>query len=544
MYSLRDRNLSAIHLTVLFIIGGLSVTSSAHAGLFDDSVSGETSASADVTAETGAETGGDGEGTVEGGDDAAASTEGPAPTVVERIVEKSGLAFDLNGHIRGDLFVGKMPDYSRAETKSGYGELALKFLVSKGSYGNAFADLRFQAGYLADEHYLGQPSDRPSQGTDIGEFHTRLKLREAYVNAYVGPLDIRFGKQIIVWGRADGINPTNQLTPIDLRIRSPEEDDRRLGNWALRANLNFNPVRIEGVWVPMYSPSYFPVIDVPDPVRFLEPDYPSFDLAKGTVAARLHLLFPAFEASFSYIHGYAPQPGLDFVGTNFSSLSSDSDDPIVYIRRAAYEQHLAGFDFSTSIAGQLGVRGEIAFRYPVDYKNLVYAPRPDLYYVFGLDREFGPVSIIAQYIGRYVLDDLQDPENPLDFMNPPVNLDNLADQTATALRGLPSETVRGVAMYELAPINRLINGQQEKVQHGVSARFEWKTLHDTLSLVCFGMVNISTLELVLYPKLVYSITDAMTLSVGAEIYWGDDDTLFNYIEEVLSAGYTELKISF
>ena len=62
-------------------------------------------------------------------------------------------------------------------------------------------------------------------------------MREAYVNAYLGPFDLRLGKQIIVWGRADALNPTNNLTPVDFRIRSPLEDDIRLGNVGARAFL-------------------------------------------------------------------------------------------------------------------------------------------------------------------------------------------------------------------------------------------------------------------------------------------------------------------
>lgn len=524
----------------------MTVSSIAWGGLFEDSVSGNASGTssgevitADTPSETQAESDGTANETTADGETSEETGEAPVQTqtVIERVVEKSGLAFDLNGHIRGDLFAGKMPDYSRGVVKVGYGELALKLQVKKGSYGSAYGDVRFQAGYLGDEHYLGQPSRIEDKGTDLGEFDTRVKLREAYVNVYAGPLDLRFGHQIIVWGRADGINPTNNLTPMDLRVRSPEEDDRRVGNLALRANLNFSPVRIEAVWVPIYSPSYFPVIDVPKPVRFLDPDYPDVDLAKGTTAARFHLILSAFEASASYLHGYSTQPGLNLDSWSFS----ESGGNLIYIRRTAYEQHVAGFDFATTI-GSFGFRGEIAYRYPVDYKNKVYAPNPDLHYVVGFDREFGPISVIAQYIGRYVFD-FKDPEDLLYFLTD-LNLDTLSERDPKTLNGLPDESIRSKANYELTMINRLIHGQKKSVQHGVSARVAWVGLHDTLSLVLFGMVNISTIEWVLYPKLVYSITDAMTLSVGGEIYVGADDTLFNYIEEVLSAGYTELKISF
>ena len=86
-------------------------------------------------------------------------------------------------------------------------------------------------------------------------FRPRGSLRQPHL----GPFDFVQGKLIIVWGRADGINSTNVLTtPIDLRIRSPWEDDRRLGNIGLRTFVNIKQVRLEGVWLPVYRPNEIP----------------------------------------------------------------------------------------------------------------------------------------------------------------------------------------------------------------------------------------------------------------------------------------------
>ncbi|MBI3605573.1 MAG: hypothetical protein HY202_06050 [Nitrospirae bacterium] len=45
------------------------------------------------------------------------------------------------------------------------------------------------------------------------------------------------GKQIVVWGRADGINPTDNLTPHDFTVLLPFEDDQRFGTTALKLDL-------------------------------------------------------------------------------------------------------------------------------------------------------------------------------------------------------------------------------------------------------------------------------------------------------------------
>jgi hypothetical protein len=449
--------------------------------------------------------------------------------------KKSGWGFELNGQIRGDLFIGKTPDRVNAEVKNGYGELGLELKVTKAPYGDAFAELRVQSGYLGDEEYLGRPADAPATGLSLGEFDTRLNLREAYANLYLGPISLRAGYQIIVWGRADGINPTNNLTPIDMRVRSPEEDDRRLGNVALRATLDLAPTRLEAVWVPFYKPYYLPAVEVAEPIHFSEPDYPNLDLANGAFAGRFHLLFARFEFSLSYLYGHALFPGI-----SLDSYNLDAPPASVVVRREAYRHHVAGLDFSTAVGDILGLRGEVAFRYPNKYQDRIHAPNPDLYYVAGADRELGPVNIILQYIGRYTFD-----WQEIDQVIPGLEVDmNELDRIIVEYDWIPAETKKKLVNEELQRTNRLIHSQTEETQHGASLRLEYKALHDTLSLVAFAMVNFSTWEWLVYPKIAYNITDGMTVTVGAEIYNGPKDTLFLLIEEVLSAGYAELRIGF
>ncbi|HVR20418.1 MAG TPA: DUF1302 family protein, partial [Polyangiaceae bacterium] len=93
--------------------------------------------------------------------------------------------FDLGGYVRGDAFVGKETQGNRAEAKAVYGELSLKVNTPREKYGDAFAEARLRYGLQDVEQKVF------------------IDVREAYVNAYFGPLDLRLGQQIIVWGRAD-----------------------------------------------------------------------------------------------------------------------------------------------------------------------------------------------------------------------------------------------------------------------------------------------------------------------------------------------------
>lgn len=416
-----------------------------------------------------------------------------------------GLGFELNGHLRGDLYLGKMQDRNRTETKTGYGEAGLQLRARKGRWGDAFGELRFRAGY-------------ENGATD----HT-FDVREGYVNAYLGPVDLRLGHQIIVWGRADGVNPTNNLTPRDMRVRSPDEDDQRLANLALRTHLNREPFRWELVWVPFFRPSYFPVSAggtlpmTPPPGISLtmgEPDYPGPDITNSTLATRVHLIRASFEASASYLIGTSTFPGITLL----------APPPDVEVAFASYRHQVVGADFATTVKS-FGLRGEVAYRRPFDYESVPHVPRPDLQYVVGLDREFfGTLSIIAQYVGRVVFDWEEDPAQAF----PPAA--NPAEQMALTMFVIPK--------------NRMIAGQLEQVQHSATARVEWRLLQEALRLEVLGMFNFTTEEVMLRPKVSYDITDALKATIGAELYFGPEETLFGMIETIYSAGYAELRASF
>lgn len=424
-------------------------------------------------------------------------------------------SFDLNGYVRSDVFVGPTSGVAGPTLKTAYGELALKLRVRKQKYGDAYAEARLRS------------------GTENGEQQTALSLREAFVNLYLGPLDLRLGQQIIVWGRADGFNPTNNLTPFDFQTRSPVEDDRRLANAGARAFMSLAPFRLEGVWMPLYSPTRLPDgVVLPDGVSFGDPNNPEPKLKNGLGAGRLHLELPAFEASASYVFGYAPLPGIalrDFnAGRNYG----------IRIAQRPYKQHVFGADFSTVVADYLGVRGEAAYRIPLRWRQKVYAARPDLQYVLGVDHSFGSLSVIAQYVGRHVFDwaRQREPSPPFD----PSILGTLQDP----LPQLAADTVTASINEVLAARNQTLFAQTVATQHLISLRLEWLALHDTLSLSALGLANFTTEEWLLYPKIGYQISDEMSTSVGAEIYQGPNGTLLGLLEKERSAAYAELRFGF
>jgi hypothetical protein len=421
---------------------------------------------------------------------------------------------DFNGYVRGDVFVGKEQNQPHADMKAVYSELSLKVRVRKEKFGDAYAEMRFRYGLQGETRGL------------------TVDPREAYVNLYAGPLDLRLGQQIVVWGRADALNPTSNLTPVDFRIHSPVEDDRRVGNVGARAFLNFQPIRLEGVWMPLYSPTELPPLPLPNQVYLGDPTYPHPRIENGTEAARVHLELPAIEMSVSYLYGYAPLPGLAVGTITPGSIGGVTGKGSVTVSRTAYNQQVLGFDFATTIADWLGLRGEAAYRDPFHFRDRVYAPNPDVQYVLGVDHTFGEVSVIAQYIGRYTIN-----WQPRTAANIDASvIDNLTPTTVGDAYPQVNQTLRAK--------NQILFSQLHRTQSMASLRLEWLTLHETLSLSALGVANFSTQEWLLFPKVGYKITDNLSATVGAEIYQGPDNTLFGVIKSELSAGYAELRMAF
>jgi len=423
--------------------------------------------------------------------------------------------FDLYGYVRTDLFAGPNPAPGGPRMQAAYGELALKLKVSPERYGSAYAELRLRQGL---------------EGVDPEQ---KLDLREAYVDGHFGPVDVRLGKQIIVWGRADAFNPTNNLTAVDLRVRSPVEDDRRIGSVALRSYLNLTPMRLEYVWVPLYTPVELPSVQIPDFIALGPTDYPSPELSHGLQAGRLHLLLPSVEASVSYLYGYAPLPGLAL-----DDFTVGVDPTVITISRTAYRHHVVGLDFSTAIGDLVAVRGEAAYRRPERKGARVYVPRRDLQYVLGLDRSFGPVSAIAQYIGRYVFNFRRE-RSAEEQLDP-----SILSSWDPPLPATLEQTVVDAIDQELAVRNQILFAQTAKVQHALSARLEWLTLRETLSLSALGMLNLTTKEWLVFPKISYQLSDRMSTAIGGEIYQGPDGTLLGLIDNTLTAGYAELRLTY
>jgi len=91
----------------------------------------------------------------------------------------------------------------------------------------------------------------------------KARLLESYVNLYSSSMDVRVGKQVIAWGRADALNPTDNLTSKDFTLLSAkDEEERRTGTTGVRTNYYHDAYTLSLVWLPFFNPNTIPLAPV------------------------------------------------------------------------------------------------------------------------------------------------------------------------------------------------------------------------------------------------------------------------------------------
>jgi hypothetical protein len=416
--------------------------------------------------------------------------------------DKQSKAFAMSGYVKGALFGGR-DNADNAIVSGSYAQAALKLNTEKSGIGRAFAEARLNAGY------------------GRGSAFAAIDVREAWGDVSPGPFDIKLGRQIISWGRADAINPTNNITPKDETVLSSEFDDTRLGNELLQVRAKIGKLSMQGIWVPCYRPDVLPLsgAKIPSGIAIADPVYPDVRFSNGAYALRLEYTASVLDGSVSYFNGYATLPGFDY------SLSQTG----MSIIPRAFRMQAAGADFSTAI-GSFGLRGEAAVKYPFDdYRKEVYVPNPYVQYVLGLDKSLGNWSLLLQYSGLYVINHKK--------IADPVLADPF-DPMAQALYA--SE----LASAEIRHLNRLFTGTADEVSHSLTGNIQWNTLHETLHLKIAGMYDFTIKDYVINPSASYDIADAISLDVGGRYLNGPDGKLNNMVSNLMSFVYTELKWSF
>ena len=332
---------------------------------------------------------------------------------------------------------------------------------------------------------------------DSGE--ARGELREAFIAVTAGPLELRAGRQVIAWGRADGINPTDNLTGQDLTLLAPEDSDRRLGATAVRASYYVGDLSATVIWLPEFRGHRVPL-----PLHVGSAMPPAERWALQPLALRLEQTGRAVDWSISAFRGRDLSP----------DLGVREDGGTLRPSVTHHTVRVIGADAAGNV-GRYALRAEAAYMDTDDGRGVEpFTKNPFFDLVAGGDRTFHErLNVNAQYLFRYVT-------------------------RFTGATDPGGEIARVVAAEQAS-----FSGQNRRTRHGASIRVSNQWLHDTVEGEVAAAGYVAPHGLTLRPKVTYAVTDRFKVLAGGELYRGEASSLFGILGEN-SGGYLEARWSF
>jgi hypothetical protein len=362
-----------------------------------------------------------------------------------------------------------------------------------------FTDLRFRYGMKFDS------------------LAPEFELKETYAGYQSDKLDIYLGAKIITWGRSDGFNPTDNITPYDYFFLSGNPDDQKLPNFLMQAKWHITPaINLEVVLIPFYRPSIyrFDLFDLGDFTTFTDATLPAKTFKNGSLGGRFNFDLQRVGFSVSYFRGYDP-----YYGFMINSFSLEGQVPSIELSATPYHKSSYGIDLAIPVGSWI-IRAETVFDQTKDYEAQMHIPNPNLNWVVGVERSFWDITAILQYIGYYTRDFIS-----FDDLPPPQSMDE-------------------ILIRELTEFNRKIFYQQEETNHALSLTLNRSFRFETISIEATGYYNITSEEWLIRPKLSWNITDHLETSIGGFYSEGPDKTLLFYASDVMNGAFVELKVNF
>ena len=336
-----------------------------------------------------------------------------------------------------------------------------------------------------------------------------FQLREIYLDLYFNSIDLRIGKQQVVWGKADGVFITDIVSPLNLtEFLLPDFDEIRVGVYAAKFDYYFGNSTVEAIWKPVYAGNELPPSGS---IWFKPPEMPApatFDYSKEKIDAN-------FENSEIYLKYSLSSSAIDFdvmgayvwdqnasmhIQKEFG-LDPDGNPTLtgLLITPEHHRLYVTGGSFTSTIKSFV-LRGEAAY-YDGKYFQTADPKAEDaltqknyLHYVLGLDYGTGNLKLSTQFIQKYIMD-----------------YENMMDE--------------------------------DEVQNTMTFLARYDAMRETLHLELFSYVGLSYGDALIRPKVTYDFSDSFSILLGSNIFVGDERGMFGRYTDN-SMIYTKIKYNF
>src|SRR5712691_651195 len=332
--------------------------------------------------------------------------------------------------------------------------------------------------------------------------NTKNVLREGYLDTTRGTIDLKLGKQIIAWGRADRFNPTDNLTPRDFTLLAVEDDDQRIGTPSIKADYRLGTLSITPVWLLDFQGNTVPIGQLAPGVSLLRVPVEG-KYRQG--AFKIDQTGKAIDWSVSYYAGFDLNPDVS------PALLSPT---AVAVALSNHRIKVIGFDAATTV-GRLGLRAETAYTKTEDSDGRdPFIKNSNLYTVLGAERLFREtLAVNLQYLSRVVM-----------------NFHRVDE--------IPDASLRALASTEAT-----ISNQTHRYNHGIALRVSERWLYQTLETEAAYVYTFGQHDHVLRLKVRYAISDRWEAALGSDLFRGSPDTFYGRLRDN-STYFAQLKVSF
>ncbi len=330
-------------------------------------------------------------------------------------------------------------------------------------------------------------------------------LREGWMRIAGGGATLTLGRQIVVWGRADRLNPTDVLGSRDYTRLLADDDEQRRGVTMAMLSYGSGPWTVSAVWIPEFRANRFP-LDRSRPGVVIVDDQRRRD--RGQVGLHLDHSGSGLDWSLSYFEGLDHTRDIAPVAVPAGSPAGT----LAAVQQQFPDIRMLGADLA-GVQGKFGYRAEAAWTH-VRGADTPFRKNDNLWLVAGVDRTFDSGwNVNLQYSFRYIFD-YSDPQR------------------------LANPLARAVALQSAA-----VNSQLDRAQSGVSLRAARSWLNDTLDFEVTALTYFETGDVAVRPRLTYAFNDHVRGTVGADIFSGPKLSYFGRVQD-MSAGYVQLVYGF
>ena len=350
---------------------------------------------------------------------------------------------------------------------------------------------------------------------------TRVNLREAYLDIYSQWLDVRFGKQQIVWGKTDGYFINDIVNPLDLSYFLLQDfDDIRIATHSLKLNFHHANNSLEAVFIPEFQPTK---LNFEGDWAFARPD--------------------SFEVT-------VPLPNQTVISYNIPLIYEEDVLP-----RSTFEATEIGLKFNTFVLGTdlsliwLRIREDR----PVFYKNMVIGangpeainlqPEHPWLRFYGLSFA-RPINVwVIRGEGGYF------PRRYYDTQNPQYQTSGMLVKKPflQGMLGVDYQLTSTIDLSWQAIHERILDYEagiyDDEIRNMASVMLRGRFFNETVSPLLLTLYNIDDKSYLTRWLVEWNFSDNFTLSWGVDLLGGADDTLFGQFDRNDNT-YIKLRYSF